>query len=141
MRKLFIGFYWFNFMVMMFIPFILVVAAKYKNYAILDKVPLFGALWLYFAFFFLFFAVIIAMRIMHAKGDTVLPAESKNNLQQVILIIVFALAGVALGILKSVITERYIWDILIVYWVVFMFSLVRATEQFLDRCRDKKIIF
>lgn len=141
MKKIFTWFFWLNFMVMMFIPFTLAVAAKYHNYVILDNASLLAQLWLFFAGFFIFFAAIVGIRVMQIKGNTVSQAESKNNLQHVILVIILALVGVTLGVLRNIITECYIWNILIVYWVAFMFSLVQAMEKFLNRCHEEKIIF
>ena len=131
MRKAFICIFWADFFLMMLIPFIFVLSARLGHYEFLDQASLWASAWLILA---LIFAALSVRLGMEAKKNPGTAKEQKNNSRAVILITGLLLFGVAISFLKDIFSFNNFWDLVIVYWVVFMISLFRIMKDFIIHC-------
>ena len=140
MRKLLIWLYWLDFFVMMLVPLVLVVCARFHFYPLLDNVSCLALPWLITATIFLGFAAFLVSKLQKTVDKILSDAQRKNNLHQIIFIITLSLPAAAFVLIKRKIPIDSLWDILIIYWVVFTISIFRIMQRFISRCHDEKIL-
>jgi len=132
--------YWGNFIIVLFIPFVLVVSAKTKDYAILENTSYWVQFWLAASLIFLVLSTLIGIKIKRTGAGEENIARSKSNRRDMIFILALSLLGTGLGLSQKGIPENHFWNILIIYWIIFTFSIVRIMGRFMSQCRDEKIL-
>ena len=133
--------YWCDFFVMMLIPFILIISAKFLFYPILDHAPDLAKAWLAAAAIFLLFAIYAGIKIRRKSAVTPAAVPLRSNFGEIIFVVTLALIGIGLSSARKIFPPPYVWDIFIVYWIIFTFSILKVMQRFISRCRDQKILF
>ena len=111
---------------MMLIPFVFVLSARFDHYEVFDAITQWSEAWLLCAFIFAILSLRLGFQIKE-KPTTI--KDQRTNSKAIILITGLLLFGVVLTFLKEVFSFNNFWDLVIVYWIVFMILLFRIIKE------------
>lgn len=128
--------FWCDYIVVVFIPLLFVLASKFDWNYVLSNAPVFVLTWVVASLTFLYFTITMGIQMKRTKKEE---EHLNKNFQETILILVLAFVGAGLWWIKRRIPPETLWNVIIVFWVVFTLCISKTLLRFIRRYQQEAI--
>ncbi len=136
MKKLLVILFWCAYVITVSVPLLFVLASKFDWNVVQSKAPFLVLVWVAASLVFLGFAIFMGIKMKRTKAEE---EHLNKNFQETALILCLAFIGSSLWLIKRRIPPEILWNIVIVFWVVFTFCISRTLLRFARRYQQERI--
>ena len=136
MKKGIIVLFWCDYAVVVSVPLLFVLASKFDWAHFLDNAPQLALAWVAAALVFLASSIAMGVKMKRTKAEE---EHLNKNFQETILILFLAFIGASLWLIKRKIPVEVLWNVVIIFWIIFTLCISRTLLRFVRRYQQEII--